>query len=118
MQYHQMNQIKVTSRYSATPVVAKINKTTDVTVFKNTNDTKQSFSTRYYQTENLHGNVKEIDIYELFGLKTTTYLRFNCSVHILQLQSNGRRKRYAYIKSPVYVFSEVIKLNGVKFHDN
>ena len=35
-----------------------------------------------------------------------------------QLPSNGSRKRYAYIKSSANVFSEVIKLSGVKFHDN
>ena len=35
-----------------------------------------------------------------------------------QLPSNGSRKRYAYIKSSANVFSEVIKLRGVKFHDN
>ena len=35
-----------------------------------------------------------------------------------QLPSNGSRKRYAYIKSSANVFSEVIKLSGVKFHNN
>ena len=35
-----------------------------------------------------------------------------------QLPSNGSRKHYAYIKSSANVFSEVIKLNGVKFHGN
>ena len=35
-----------------------------------------------------------------------------------QLPSNSSRKRYAYIKSSANVFSEVIKLSGVKFHDN
>ena len=35
-----------------------------------------------------------------------------------QLQSNGRRKRYAYIKSSVHVFNEIIKLNGVEFRGN
>ena len=35
-----------------------------------------------------------------------------------QLQSNGRRKRYAYIKSSVHVFKEIIKLNGVEFRGN
>ena len=51
---------------------------------------------------NLHENVKKIDIYELFGWTATTYLDDNCSVYMLQLQSNGRRKRYAYIKPTVY----------------
>ena len=33
-----------------------------------------------------------------------------------QLQSNGRRKHYAYIKSSVNVFNEIIKLIRVEFH--
>ena len=50
---------------------------------------------------NLHENVKEIDINELFNLKITTYICDNFSVHMPQLQSNKRCKRYPYIKSPV-----------------
>ena len=61
--------------------------------------TRQLLNTKYYQTRACIGrfceNVKEIAVYDLFGVKTT-----NCSVHIQQLDSNGRRKRYT-IKSPV-----------------
>lgn len=32
--------------------------------------------------DNLCKNVEFIDIYDLFSLKTTTYLRDNCRVHI------------------------------------
>ena len=35
-----------------------------------------------------------------------------------QLQSNGRGKRYFSIKSPVHVFNEIIKPNGVDFQGN
>ena len=42
----------------------------------------------------LYENVKELHMYKLFGLKATTYLRHNCSVHMPQLQSHGRHKRY------------------------
>ena len=35
-----------------------------------------------------------------------------------QLQSNGGSKHYAYSKSPVYVFNEILKLNGVECHGN
>lgn len=37
---------------------------------------------------------------------------------MLQLQSNGRCKSYAYIKSSVHVFNEIIKPNGAEFHGN
>ena len=51
-------------------------------------------------------------------MKITTYLRDNCSVRMPHLQNNARRKRYSDIKSPVHVFNEIIKLNGVEFHCN
>ena len=35
-----------------------------------------------------------------------------------QLQSNGRCECYVSIKSPVHVFNEIIKPNGVDFHGN
>ena len=35
---------------------------------------------------------------------------------MLQLQSNRRRKRYAYMKASVHVFNEIIKTNRVEFH--
>ena len=53
----------------------------------------------------LQKNVKEIDIYELFGLKATACLRNNCSIYMPQLQSNGILKRL-YIKPLVHVFNE------------
>ena len=65
--------------------------------------------------DNLHENVKELDIYEFFDLKTTTYLRDNCSVHMPQLESNGRHKRYIYINPPVHVFNEIVKLSCISW---
>ena len=55
---------------------------------------------------------------ELFGLKATTHLRDYCNVHMPQLQSSGRHKRYVYIKSLVHDFNEILRLNGVEFHGN
>ena len=51
-------------------------------------------------------NVNEIGTCKLFGLKSTTYMA--------QLANNDRSERYAYIKSPVHVFKEIKKLNGVE----
>ena len=34
---------------------------------------------------------------------------------MLQLQSNGRHKRYAYIKTLIHVFNEIVELNGLNF---
>ena len=38
-----------------------------------------------------------------------------CRVHIPQLQSNGRHKRYAYIKTSIHAFDEIVELNGLNF---
>ena len=35
-----------------------------------------------------------------------------------QLQSIGRRKIYAYVRSPVHILNKIIKLNEVEFHGN
>lgn len=53
----------------------------------------------------------------MFGLKAT-YLWDNWIICISQLQSNGRNKRYAYIKSPVPDFSEITKLNRIESNGN
>ena len=72
---------------------------------------------RITYTGNLHRNIKEID-FRIDCFEKTTHPRNNCSVLLPQLQRNGRRKRYAYSKSHVHVFNEIIKLNGVEFHGN
>ena len=51
-------------------------------------------------------------------MRSITYLWDYCSLHIPQLQSNGRCKRYVSIKSPAHVFNEIIEPNAVDFHGN
>ena len=101
-------ELKLTSRFSTTTVRIVQDS------YSVLNITRQEIA----YINNLHENVKEPDIYEFFDLKTTTYLRDNCSVHMPQLESNGRRKRYIYINPPAHVFNEIVKLNRVAFHGN
>ena len=71
------------------PLVGNTNKSTSLKI-----KTSQSLKTQMVQeseillkekivyVDNLCKNVEFIDIYDLFSLKTTTYLRDNCRVHI------------------------------------
>ena len=44
---------------------------------------------------NFHENVTEIDLLELFGLRTTKSLVDNCSIEMFRLQQNGRHNGHA-----------------------
>ena len=55
------------------------------------------------------------DIYELFGLKSTAYLRSNCHVDFPLNQQTQKTRGHVYITAPKHVFDELVKLNGVEF---
>ena len=55
------------------------------------------------------------DIYELFGLKSTAYLRSNCHVDFPLNQQTQKTRGHAYITAPKHVCDELVKLNGVEF---
>ena len=54
------------------------------------------------------------DIHELFGLRSTKYLRDNCSVEML-MRSHDQSKGFAFITAPQHVTKELLKMNGVQF---
>ena len=111
------------------PIVANTNKSTSLKIktsqslkIQMVQESKILLKEKIVYVGNLCKNVEFIDIYDLFSLNTTTYLRDNCRVHIPyfrvhipQLQSNGRHKRYAYIKTSIHVFDEIVELNGLNF---
>ena len=66
----------------------------------------------------LDSNVSIEDIYELFGLKSTAYLRSNCHVDFPLNQQTQKNRGHAYITAPKHVCNELIKLNGVEFNGN
>ena len=55
------------------------------------------------------------DIYELFGLKSTAYLRSNCHVDFPLNQQTQKTRGHVYITAPKHVCDELVKLNGVEF---
>ena len=53
---------------------------------------------------------------ELFGLKSTEYLRQNCSVVVPTDKNSRKSNRFAFLKVPQRVSDELIKLDGFGFH--
>ena len=49
---------------------------------------------------NLSENVNESDLFELFGLRTTNYLRDNSDVKIPFSENTGKRRGSTYVKVP------------------
>ena len=65
---------------------------------------------------NLNVNVRIDDIYELFGLKTTKYLRSNTYVE-MPLNRNGQTRGFAFVNAPDNVRNELLKINYIQFRE-
>ena len=65
---------------------------------------------------NLNVNVTIDNIYELFGLKTTKYLRFNTYAE-MPLNRNGQTRGFAFVTAPDHVRNELLKLNNIQFRE-
>ena len=65
---------------------------------------------------NLNVNVRIDDIYELFGLKTTKYLRSNTYVE-MPLNRNGQTRGFAFVTAPDNVRNELLKINYIQFRE-
>ena len=61
---------------------------------------------------NLDSNVSIEDIYKLFSLKSTVYLRTNCHVDFPLNQQTQRTGGHVDITAPKDVCDEIVKLNG------
>ena len=64
---------------------------------------------------NLNPNATKEGINELFGLNSTECLRQNCSVEIPIDRNTRKSKGFAFLKAPLHVSDELIKLNGFEF---
>ena len=65
---------------------------------------------------NLNVNVTANDICELFGLKTTKYLRSNTYIE-MPLNRNGQTRGFAFVTAPDHVRNELLKLNNIQFRE-
>ena len=67
---------------------------------------------RKIYVRNLSLNVAVNNLYELFGLLSTLYLRESCSVEMSINEKIGKSRGLAFISCPEHVSNELIKLNG------
>ena len=67
---------------------------------------------------NLESNMRNEDIYELFGLKSTVYLWSNCHVVFPLNQQTQKSRGHVYIRAPKHAGDELVKLNGVELKVN
>ena len=68
--------------------------------------------------EDTYPNVNEpIDnIHELFGLKTTKYLRSNTYVE-MPLNRNGEARGFSFVTPPAHIRNEFLQLNNIQFRE-
>ena len=64
---------------------------------------------------NLFEEINESGLFELFGLRTTNYLRDNSDVQMPLSENTGKRRGFAYEKVPRYLSDKLLKLHGVEF---
>ena len=75
---------------------------------KNKNESKKIY------IENLNLDTKIDDLYELFGLRSTKYLRETCKINMPVNENMGKCKGFAFALVPEYVQKEILKWNNRK----
>ena len=66
---------------------------------------------------NLNKNVTEQDLIELFGLRTTNYLRNTCRVKLILCSKTNNSRGFAFVNGPEHVLNELVKLKGIEFQE-
>ena len=56
-------------------------------------------------------------ICELFGLYSKPYLRDTCNIDFSINNKTGKFKGFAFIWAPKHITDELIKLDGIAYHD-
>ena len=67
---------------------------------------------------NLHQTVTVDDLYELFGVRSTNYLRNNCHIVMDHFRNVDQSFVSATVTVPAQVFEELLKLHVIDFHCN
>ena len=62
---------------------------------------------------NLGFATKVNDLYELFGLKTTKYLRETCKIDLTVNEKTGKCKGFVFALVPEHSHKKILKLNGI-----
>ena len=66
---------------------------------------------------NLHQSVTVEDLYELFGLRSTNYLRNNCHIVMDHFINIDQSFASATVTASAHVCEELLKLHAIDFHD-
>ena len=66
---------------------------------------------------NLNKNVTEKNLVELFGLRTTNYLRNTCHMKLILCSKTNNSRGFAFFTGPEHVLNELGKLNGIEFQE-
>ena len=56
------------------------------------------------------------DLYDFFGLRSTKYLKQNCSLKMSSNSNIGKKKYFAYVTAPEHATTEMVKLNEMQFN--
>ena len=67
---------------------------------------------------NLTEDITRQDICELFGLNSTSYLRDTCNTDFPINDKTGKFKGFVFIRAPAHTTDELIKLDGIAYHNN
>ena len=67
---------------------------------------------------NLPKGITKQDICELFGLNLASYLRDTCNIDFPINNKTGKFKGFAFIRAPAHITDELIKLDGIEYHNN
>ena len=62
---------------------------------------------------NLHSDTAEEDLYKLFSLRSTQYLKQNCLVNMPLTNKMGKSKGFAIIVTPEKVHQELLRLDEI-----
>ena len=73
---------------------------------------------KYIHVGNLPEDITKKNICELFGLNSTSYLRDTCAVDFPVNNKIGKFKGFAFIRAPAHISDELIKVDGIAYHDN
>ena len=67
---------------------------------------------------NLHQSVTVHDLYEIFGLRSTNYLRNHCYIVMNHFSNVDQHFASATVTAPVHVCEKLLKLHGIVFRGN
>ena len=76
---------------------------------------QQNIAVKNIYVGNLPEDITKQDICEIFS---TSYLRDTCNINFPINNKTGKFKGFAFISDPAIITDELIKLDGIAYHDN